>query len=129
MKKYENFRKALNNLNDIYGVEEPYSNITRSGCVNLFEICFELSWKVMKEVLENHGYDEGKTGSPKMVLKTAYSAGLIDDETIWIKALQARNNVAHSYNENIADSIISETKSDYVSMFEKLDKVLLEKWI
>ena len=27
MKKYENFKAALNNLKDIYDYEEPYSNV------------------------------------------------------------------------------------------------------
>ena len=28
----------------------------------------------MKEILESHGYEEGATGSPKIILKTAYKA-------------------------------------------------------
>ena len=31
----------------------------------------------MKEILESHGYEEGATGSPKIILKTAYKAGMI----------------------------------------------------
>lgn len=35
------------------------------------------------------------TGSPKMILKTAYKAGMIEDEELWLQGLIARNNVAH----------------------------------
>lgn len=51
-----------------------------TGLVGLFEICFEQSLKAMKELLEDSGFDEGKTGSPKMVLKTAYEAKMIQNE-------------------------------------------------
>jgi len=56
MKKYENFCKALNNLKDIYNYQEPYKNVELTGLVGLFEICFEQSWKAMKEILEYNGY-------------------------------------------------------------------------
>lgn len=42
----------------------------------------------------SNGFSEGKTGSPRQILKTAYSAGMIEDEESWLKALVSRNNVA-----------------------------------
>ena len=101
MRKYENFCNALSNMKDIYNYEEPYDNVVITGLVGLYEICFEQSWKMMKEILEIHGYAEGATGSPKIILKTAYKAGMIRDEEQWLRALQARNNVTHSYNQKI----------------------------
>ena len=71
MKKYENFCAALENLKDICEPKEPYSNIVLTGMVALYEICFEQSWKSMKEILEWNGFEEGKTGSPRQILKTA----------------------------------------------------------
>ena len=50
----------------------------------------------MKEILGNNGYAEGATGSPKTILKTAFSAGMITDEALWLDALVSRNNVAHA---------------------------------
>ena len=67
--------------------------------VGLYEICFEQSWKAMKELLENFGYADGATGSPRTILKTAYKAGMISDEELWLDALVSRNNVAHAYNQ------------------------------
>lgn len=60
MKKYENFCRALNNLKDIYDYQEPYGNVELTGLVGLFEVCFEQSWKAMKELLEWNGYDDAK---------------------------------------------------------------------
>ena len=56
MKKFENFKAALVNLNDIFSYKEPYGNVEIAGMVGLYEICFEQSWKAMKELLENFGY-------------------------------------------------------------------------
>ena len=50
MKKYENFCLALNNLEDVYRYQEPYDNVILTGLVALYEICFEQSWKAIKEI-------------------------------------------------------------------------------
>ena len=127
-RKLENFRKAFHNLHDIYDYSEPYSNIGLAGIVSLFEICFELSWKAIKEALELSGVPEGKTGSPKLIIKSAYQAGMIDDEDLWLEALSARNNVAHAYNQDIALDIARKTKGQFYSMFEKALLELEENW-
>ena len=129
MKKYENFKAALKNLKDIYDYEEPYNNVVLTGLAALYEICFEQSWKAMKELLVNEGVSEAATGSPKSILKAAYKAGLIDDELIddeqlWLEALATRNNVAHAYNSAIALQIVRDTKAKYYDMFCRLDEML-----
>ena len=65
MRKYDNFCKALKNLKECQKYQEPYSTVTETGLVALFEICFEQAWKTMKACLQEHGYEEGRTGSPK----------------------------------------------------------------
>ena len=127
MKKYENFCAALSNMKEIYHYTEPYDNVVLTGLVGLYEICFEQSWKMMKEILEMHGYEEGATGSPKIILKTAYKAGMIKDEHVWLEALQARNNVTHSYNQKIALGIVSDAKEEFYQMFCDLKKEIEEK--
>ena len=59
-------------MKTIFSYQEPYGNVEIAGMVGLFEICFEQSWKAMKEILENCGYAEEATGSPRATLKTAY---------------------------------------------------------
>lgn len=129
MKKYENFCSALNNLKSVYKCEEPYDIVTLTGLVGLYEICFEQAWKLMKALLEEYGFKESATGSHKTVLKTAFKAGMIHDENLWLKALQERNNVAHSYNENIALGIVNLTKEAFCEMFDKLKEELEANWL
>ena len=129
MKKYENFCSSLGNMKDIYNYEEPYDNVVLTGLVGLYEITFEQSWKMMKEILQNHGYEEGATGSPKIILKTAYKAGMIKDEELWLRALQARNNVTHSYSQKIALGIVSEAKNEFYKMFVELKEEVENGWL
>lgn len=59
MKKYDNFCSALSNMKQIYKYTEPYDDtVILTGLVGLYEICFEQSWKMMKEVLSMHGYED-----------------------------------------------------------------------
>lgn len=129
MKKYENFCASLRNMKEIYNYMEPYDNVVLTGLVGLYEMCFEQFWKMMKEILELHGYEEGATGSPKIILKTAYKAGMIKDEELWLQGLQARNNVTHSYNQNIALGIVKGAKEKFYHMFVELKTEVENKWL
>ena len=129
MKKYENFCASLKNMKEIYTYEEPYNTVELTGLVGLYEICFEQSWKMMKEILEIHGYEEGATGSPKIILRTAYRAGMIRDEKAWLRALQERNNVTHSYNEKIALEIVRQAKLVFYDLFVQLKDEIDKNWL
>lgn len=83
----------------------------------------------MKELLEYSGYSEARMGSPRSILKLAYQAGMIDDEAIWLQALQDRNDVTHSYNENIALRIINDCKTNYLPIFIKLQASMEKNWL
>lgn len=129
MKKFDNFCLALKNLKDIYEYDEPYSNVVLTGLTALYEICFEQSWKAMKEVLEVNGFDESATGSPRKVLKTAYKAGMIKDEKLWLDALASRNNVAHAYNKGVALDIVRDVRKKYYGMFRELEEEIRGNWL
>ena len=129
MKKYENFCFALSNMKEIFNYEEPYDTVILTGLVGLYKICFEQSWKMMKEILEVHGYEEGATGSPKIILKTAYKAGMIKDEELWLRALQERNNVTHSYNRKVAFEIVAQAKEKFYDMFCVLKEEIENHWM
>lgn len=128
-KKVCNFLKALDNLKTIEGKTPPYDAITEAGMVSLFDICFEQAWKAMKERLEFNGYGERKLSSLNAIIKLAFQAEMIDDEELWRAALRARNNVVHSYSDEIALSIIKDTQDKFIAMFDKLRKELMDHWL
>ena len=54
---------------------------------------------------------------------------MINNEEVWLQALQARNNVAHAYNEAIAKNIVRESQEIYISMFRDLKTTLETNWL
>ena len=63
------------------------------------------------------------------ILKTAFSAGMISNEKLWLDALASRNNVAHAYNHDVAIDIIHDVKEKYYEMFVALKEEIQEKWL
>ncbi len=129
MKKYDNFSKALKNLKECLKVEEPYSVVEQTGIVGLFQICFEQSWKLMKEVLENHGRFAVRTGSPREIIKIAYQCDMIKNQKAWLEILESRNILAHTYSDEQSLNVIKSIKSDYISVFEELKNELDKRWL
>ena len=129
MKKFENFCRALDNLEQGARYAPPYDTVVLTGLVALYEVCFEQAWKAMKDILERHGYAESATGSPRMVLRLAYQAGMISDEAAWLSALSDRNNVTHVYNEALALEIVAHCRTTYVPMLRMLKETLEQSWL
>ncbi|MDE6350654.1 MAG: nucleotidyltransferase substrate binding protein [Treponemataceae bacterium] len=128
MKKYDNFCKALANLKVGSQLSEPYTVVEQTGIVGLFEICFEQAWKLMKELLEEHGRFEERIGSPKAIIKIAYQCGMINDCEGWLELLESRNILAHIYSDEQALYVIRKLKSNYISLFETLKNEIDSRW-
>lgn len=129
MRKYDIFCKSMENLNEGLRLEEPYTIVEQTGIVGLFEICFEQSWKLMKEMLEKHGRFDERTGSPRAVIKIAYQCGMLDDCEGWLDLLDARNLLAHTYSDEQSLNVIKKLKSDYILLFESLQKEIADRWL
>lgn len=124
MKKYESFCKSLNNLVESAKIEPPYSVLELTGLVALFEICFEQSWKALREILLIHGVNKAATGSPREIIKAGYEFHFISDEIIWLDMLKRRNQTI--YDEKVAielaNLIFDKYLSAFVNLRDELDK-------
>lgn len=129
MKQYEIFTMCLTYLCEICDYTLPYNLVIRTGIGGLFRYCFDQAWKLMQAIPIAQGFTEAQIGSPKQILKLVYSAGMITDEALWLEALQARNNVAHSYNELIALEIVRGAKERYYDMFCTLKAEIEKNWL
>lgn len=118
--KFENYKNAVNKLTEGILKFDKRDDLLRDGLIQRFEFTFELAWKTLKAIFE----DEGLIGlnSPKLVLKEAYSAGLIEDEELWLSMLKDRNTTAHIYNEKLAVEICNNIINNYINVFKKLIK-------
>ena len=54
---------------------------------------------------------------------------MIKDEELWLRALQARNNVTYSYNRKIASGIIADAKEEFYQMFCELKTEIEQNWL
>ena len=128
MKKLDNFTSSLNVLKnaDFNLVHE--NEIYRMGVIGQFNLTFELAWKLMKAVLEEHGRFQQKIGSPRVIIKTAYQCGMISDCDGWLELLETRNLLAHTYSDEQALKAIRDIKVSYLSLFELLKREIDENW-
>ena len=129
MKKYDNFCKALKNLSEISKIEKPYNIVEQTGITALFTLCFEQSWKLMKELMEKDGLFENKIGSPRMIIKLAFKSSMINDEESWLEMLETRNTLAHIYSGDLSLTAISSIENKYIPLFKKLKNDIDENWI
>lgn len=123
--KYANFTRAVKRLREavtLYSSDED-NGIVRDGLIQRFEFTFELAWKTTAEVLREEGILLDFL-SPKTVLRSAYEAGLIDDEAVWLEILRDRNLTSHLYDEEaakeIATSICNRYRHAFANLLEKL---------
>lgn len=105
--------KALNSLELMLQKPVDPDRAIIDSVVQRFEFTFELFWKFFKKIL----YDQNiETSYPRDVLEKAYTAGLIDDEGVWVNILAARNQSSHTYSEELADKIYEDIKNYYPVM-------------
>jgi len=98
--RLDNFGTALAQLTDACE-RERYDDLERAGLIKTFEFCFELSWKVLKDLLFYEGY-EAKT--PRGSIRKSFEVDYLDEddcETL-LDALDKRNVLSHTYRTDVA---------------------------
>lgn len=119
MKKFDNFKSNLSVLE--MADREDLSNVfILGGIIDKFFIQFELGWKVLKELLNYEGQSVSASGSPRMILKTAFTIYDFIDEDIWTEMLKARNDMTHIYNGEAAKQLVDRIIKEYIPEFQKM---------
>ncbi|MBR1453785.1 MAG: HI0074 family nucleotidyltransferase substrate-binding subunit [Lachnospiraceae bacterium] len=115
--RFNSFKKSLDNL--LKAKNEDKSNIlVLSGTIMIFNLTFDLAWKVIREVLkEEFGIIDFPSGSPKETLKRAASVDLIQSE-IWLDMLNDRNDLTHIYDSDLANEKFDKIIDSYIPIFE-----------
>jgi len=121
MTKLENLIKDLNKANK--RLKEATSlkptDIHKDATIQRFEFTFELSWKFVQEYIRDQGSD---CKSPKSCIREGARLDIIKEPKKWFDYLKARNLVAHTYNQKIADNIYCQA----LKFPEKIDNLLKE---
>lgn len=99
--RFEFFQRAFLNLNEVKEQENRiFSNLEKEGIIQRFEVLIELSWKVLKDFLENEGFE---VKSPKESIRRAFEYELLQDCEKWLEALEMRNITNHTYTQSALD--------------------------
>jgi nucleotidyltransferase substrate binding protein (TIGR01987 family) len=115
--RFQNLQRSVKYLEDGLSIAQP-DMTEKAGIIQFFEICFELSWNVLKDYLTEQGFHDIK--SPRDAIKKAFETGLIDDGHLWLEALQNRNKTSHAYDEAMADAVVAAVRNDYTTLLRKL---------
>jgi len=121
--RFSNLSLALAQLQEFLA-QPKLNKFERQGLIQCFEYTFELAWKTMKDYLEEQGLS---ITTPRMAIQTAYQVKLIEDGHLWIDALQKRNLMAHTYNEQLAEQAETLIRTQYAQMMAALAHVLQGK--
>jgi nucleotidyltransferase substrate binding protein (TIGR01987 family) len=127
MKKFDNFCRNLHVLEKAYN-EDLENEFIQSGIIDKFFIQFELSWKLLKELLRYEGNPMDATGSPREILKAAYACYDFVDEEIWLDMLRNRNDLTHIYDSEKSKRLVRHILDQYIPTFQKLGTCILEKY-
>lgn len=93
--RFQNFRSAFELLKDAVE-QEGLTRLEEEGLIQRFEYTFELAWKTLKDYQTEKGVF---VSYPRDAIKSAFQAGLVSDGEAWMRMLESRNLVAHSYNQ------------------------------
>ncbi|HAN10003.1 MAG TPA: nucleotidyltransferase [Clostridiales bacterium] len=114
--RFGNFKKAITQLTEF--VEKPELNkFEKQGLVQCFEYTFELGWKTMKDYLEEQGFE---VKSPRETIQSAFQSSLVMDGHAWIDALEKRNLMAHTYDENLINQAEELIRNNYYVILNEL---------
>ncbi len=101
-------------------LNEVQFKIARDACIQRFEYCIELSWKVSLKKLSS------LTKFPKQAVREMARADLITSAESWLDFIEASNNSSHSYDEETAQKVFHQIllfRSDVQNLIKKLDQL------
>lgn len=114
--RYENFNKAVAQLTE-FVEKDKLNKFELQGLIQCFEYTFELAWKTAKDYLEVQGFD---VKSPRQTIQIAFQVELVKDGHVWMDALEKRNLMAHTYDENVAKEAEGLIREKYYPMLTAL---------
>lgn len=105
---------------------DPKADFVLEGTVLNFSLTFDISWKVMKDILTKKlGILDFAACSPRETLQQAFTNGLIDDDQ-WLQMLKSRKQLAHDYDGTFAAEKFQDIINIYYPLFEKFQEDVMK---
>ena len=120
--RFNNFIKAFKELEEAIelAATKELSKLEKQGVIQGFEYTHELAWKVLKDYL----HEMGVTGliASKDSTREAFKLELIDDGEIWMAMIMSRNLTSHTYDQELAETILDDILYKYYPQFSAFAK-------
>ena len=85
----------------------------QDSLIKRFEYTLEIAWKICKKHLEEEGFAEAATGSPKSIIRIAAQRNLIRNPEKWFTYLRFRQDTSHDYSSGKAEAVLDITEDFY----------------
>ena len=93
------------------------------GLIKAFDLCYELSWRALRELLRNT--DPTMRGS-RDAFRVALHHGLLENGEVWMKMVESRSRTMYVYDESVARDLTRAIASDYLPLLKDLVEFLLQ---
>jgi nucleotidyltransferase substrate binding protein (TIGR01987 family) len=101
--------------------ERPLSDLEQAGLIQQFEMGWELSWKLMADLLRVDAWPLDSS-APRQVIRAAFNAGLVADGQVWLDAAETRNLLSHTYDPAQAAEALLRIETAYLPAMEALEQ-------
>ncbi len=88
----------------------------QDSLIKRFEYTLEVAWKICKKHLEEEGFAEAATGSPKSIIRLAAQRNLISNPEAWFNYLQFRQDTSLDYTSDKTKAILNVADDFYKDM-------------
>ncbi|MCK4749698.1 MAG: HI0074 family nucleotidyltransferase substrate-binding subunit [Bacteroidales bacterium] len=115
--RFQNFEKVLLRLKEALEMKK-LNELERNGLIQRFDFTLDLSWKVMKDFLEEKGFSFKP--SPKDTFRLAQENKYINYAQALIDGLDIRNELSHDYDGEKVEKSEGQLREETYPALEKL---------
>lgn len=122
LQRLHSFGTALARLDEACA-KDSYTDLERAGLVQTFMFTYELSWKTLRARLAFLGFT---ATSPRETIRQAFEAGYLDEDDCeaFLRALDNRNRMSHTYNADDARYVEDLIKGEFHEVLRRLQTTL-----
>lgn len=115
-----NLKKAFSELSEAVELTKSreLTKLEKQGLIQAFEYTHELSWNTIRDYFIDQGRPD-ITGS-KDATRAAFKFGLIKNGEYWMDMIKSRNLTSHTYNQETANTIVTDILDHYFQEFKDL---------
>jgi nucleotidyltransferase substrate binding protein (TIGR01987 family) len=88
----------------------------QDSLIKRFEYTLEVAWKTCKRHLQEEGFTEAATGSPKSIMRLAAQRELVDNPEAWFGYLRFRQDTSHDYSSDKAEAVLDIAEDFYADV-------------